>query len=56
MLASRFNKANLELCDGSFIPFSAKPHKWSALRLNTWLRVLKGISFVVAASISSPFK
>lgn len=37
MLASRFNKANLELCDGNFNAFSAKPHKWSALRLNTWL-------------------
>lgn len=56
MLASRFNKANLELCDGSFSPFRAKPHKLSALRLNTWLCVLREISFVVAATISSPFK
>lgn len=55
-LASRFNKANLELCDGSFSPFRAKPHKLSALRLNTWPRALREISFVVAATISSPFK
>lgn len=55
-VASRFNKAKLKLCDGSFSPSSAKPHKLSALRLNTWLCVLREISFVVAETISSPFK
>lgn len=56
MLASRFNKANLKLCDGSFSPSRAKTHTMSALRLSTWVCVLRETSFVVAATISSPFK
>lgn len=56
MLASMFNKGNLELCGGSFSPNRAKPQKLSVLRLNTWLCVLREISFVAAATISSPFK
>lgn len=55
-LASRFNKVNPEPCDGSLSPLRAKPHKLSALRLNTWPCALREISFMVAASISSPFK
>lgn len=49
-------KQTLSCVDGSFIPFGAKPPKRSAWRLNTWLCVLRGTSFVVAASISSAFK
>lgn len=56
MLASRFNKANLEPCVGSSSPFRAKPHKLSASRLDAWLCALREISFVVAATISSPLK
>lgn len=56
VFASMFFKGNLELCGGSFSPYRAKPQKLSVLRLNTWLCVLREISFVAAATISSPFK